>query len=158
MKPNFEDLSCEMIFGQAPPPIEQDEVYNQVGDVRGGAGQGGEWVGVRRAGGGMPAAAAGVARGVQGGPPPSPPPCSLRRACCRLTPRLPPLRHPHNAATTQQPCFSKQCNLGTVSSKTVSANLPCPKIDTERAKKQGAPAAADTGSGGGIRWPWQPDA
>ncbi len=30
MNPNFEDLSCEMIFGQVPPPIEQDAVYNQV--------------------------------------------------------------------------------------------------------------------------------
>lgn len=29
MKPNFEDLSCEMIFGQKPPPFEEDEVYNQ---------------------------------------------------------------------------------------------------------------------------------
>ena len=28
MKPNLEDLSCEMIFGQHPPPIELDEVYN----------------------------------------------------------------------------------------------------------------------------------
>jgi hypothetical protein len=28
MNPNLEDLSCEMIFGQAPPPIEQDEIYN----------------------------------------------------------------------------------------------------------------------------------
>jgi len=29
MNPNFEDLSCEMIFGQKAPPLEQDEVYNQ---------------------------------------------------------------------------------------------------------------------------------
>eukprot|EP00195_Chlamydomonas_chlamydogama_P006760 CAMPEP_0202905838 /NCGR_PEP_ID=MMETSP1392-20130828/36247_1 /ASSEMBLY_ACC=CAM_ASM_000868 /TAXON_ID=225041 /ORGANISM="Chlamydomonas chlamydogama, Strain SAG 11-48b" /LENGTH=270 /DNA_ID=CAMNT_0049594119 /DNA_START=48 /DNA_END=860 /DNA_ORIENTATION=- len=29
MKPNFEDLSCEMIFGQAPPPPELDDVYKQ---------------------------------------------------------------------------------------------------------------------------------
>ena len=29
MNPDFETLECEMIFGQAPPPIEQDEVYNQ---------------------------------------------------------------------------------------------------------------------------------
>ncbi|CAL8467376.1 g6913 [Coccomyxa elongata] len=26
MKPNFEDYSCEMIFGLAPPPLEEDEV------------------------------------------------------------------------------------------------------------------------------------
>lgn len=26
---SFEDLSCEMIFGQAPTPIEEDKVYNQ---------------------------------------------------------------------------------------------------------------------------------
>ena len=29
MKPDFETLSCDMIFGQAPPPLEQDEVYTQ---------------------------------------------------------------------------------------------------------------------------------
>jgi len=29
MKPNFEDLSCEMIFGEEPPPIEEDEAYGQ---------------------------------------------------------------------------------------------------------------------------------
>ena len=29
MNPNFEDLSCEMIFGQAPPPLEQDPAYSQ---------------------------------------------------------------------------------------------------------------------------------
>lgn len=29
MAPNFEDLSCEMKFGVPPPPIEEDEVYNE---------------------------------------------------------------------------------------------------------------------------------
>ena len=29
MKPNFEDYSCEMVFGEAPPPKEQDEAYRQ---------------------------------------------------------------------------------------------------------------------------------
>jgi hypothetical protein len=29
MNPNFEDLSCEMIFGQAPPPLEADPVAAQ---------------------------------------------------------------------------------------------------------------------------------
>ena len=29
MNPNFETLECEMIFGQEPPPIEEDPVYNQ---------------------------------------------------------------------------------------------------------------------------------
>ena len=29
MKPNFEDLSCEMIFGEMPPPVHLDEVYNE---------------------------------------------------------------------------------------------------------------------------------
>lgn len=29
MKPDFQTLSCDMIFGQAPPPIEQDEAYSQ---------------------------------------------------------------------------------------------------------------------------------
>jgi Beta-carotene isomerase D27-like, C-terminal len=29
MKPNFEDLSCQMIFGQIPPPRETDEAYTQ---------------------------------------------------------------------------------------------------------------------------------
>ncbi|NET48963.1 MAG: DUF4033 domain-containing protein [Merismopedia sp. SIO2A8] len=30
MNPNFEDLSCDMIFGQTPPPLEDDEtVYQQ---------------------------------------------------------------------------------------------------------------------------------
>lgn len=29
MNPNFEDLSCEMIFGQIPPAIEDDPVYAQ---------------------------------------------------------------------------------------------------------------------------------
>eukprot|EP00884_Botryococcus_braunii_P004293 jgi/Botrbrau1/13865/Bobra.0056s0098.1 len=26
MSPNFEDMSCEMVFGQAPPPLEEDDV------------------------------------------------------------------------------------------------------------------------------------
>jgi hypothetical protein len=29
MNPDFETLECEMIFGQEPPPIEEDPVYNQ---------------------------------------------------------------------------------------------------------------------------------
>lgn len=29
MNPDFETLECEMIFGQEPPPVEQDPVYNQ---------------------------------------------------------------------------------------------------------------------------------
>lgn len=29
MNPDFETLECEMIFGQTPPPIEEDPVYNQ---------------------------------------------------------------------------------------------------------------------------------
>ncbi|GLI66286.1 hypothetical protein VaNZ11_010047 [Volvox africanus] len=29
MNPNFEDLSCSMIFGQAPPPMNEDPAYNQ---------------------------------------------------------------------------------------------------------------------------------
>jgi hypothetical protein len=29
MTPNFEDYSCEMIFGQMPLPIEQEAAYNQ---------------------------------------------------------------------------------------------------------------------------------
>lgn len=29
MKPNFEDLSCEMVFGEYPPPVHEDEVYNE---------------------------------------------------------------------------------------------------------------------------------
>ena len=29
MKPDFEDLSCEMVFGEVPPPIHLDEVYNE---------------------------------------------------------------------------------------------------------------------------------
>lgn len=29
MNPNFETLECDMIFGQAPPPIEEDPVYDQ---------------------------------------------------------------------------------------------------------------------------------
>lgn len=44
--------------------------------------------------------------------------------------------------------FTKQCNLGTVSSKNLSQ--PCPKIDTDRSKKLAAglvpPAAAEAAS------------
>jgi len=29
MTPNFEDLSCEMVFGQVPPPLEQEAAYQQ---------------------------------------------------------------------------------------------------------------------------------
>lgn len=29
MKPNFDDLSCDMIFGLAPPHIAEDEVMQQ---------------------------------------------------------------------------------------------------------------------------------
>ena len=29
MKPNFEDFSCEMIFGQMPPPLEAESIYHQ---------------------------------------------------------------------------------------------------------------------------------
>ncbi|GMH35633.1 hypothetical protein BSKO_03501 [Bryopsis sp. KO-2023] len=29
MKPNFEDLSCDMIFGEMPPSIEDDEAFKQ---------------------------------------------------------------------------------------------------------------------------------
>eukprot|EP00891_Asterochloris_glomerata_P009964 jgi/Astpho2/9964/e_gw1.00153.58.1_t len=29
MKPNFEDFSCDMVFGQAPPAISEDEVQQQ---------------------------------------------------------------------------------------------------------------------------------
>lgn len=29
MNPNFDDMSCEMIFGQEPPPFEQDPVAKQ---------------------------------------------------------------------------------------------------------------------------------
>ena len=29
MEPNFEDLSCKMVFGQTPPPLEQDDVMGQ---------------------------------------------------------------------------------------------------------------------------------
>jgi len=57
MNPNFEDLSCEMIFGQAPPPIEEDKIYTQ-------------------------------------------------------------------------PCFANQCAIGEPGPE------PCPKLDTDRAKKQ----------------------
>jgi Beta-carotene isomerase D27-like, C-terminal len=29
MTPNFEDLSCEMVFGQVPPAIEDEPIYHQ---------------------------------------------------------------------------------------------------------------------------------
>jgi hypothetical protein len=29
MTPNFEDLSCEMVFGQMPPPLETEAAYEQ---------------------------------------------------------------------------------------------------------------------------------
>lgn len=29
MTPNFEDLSCEMVFGQMPPPVKSDEAMEQ---------------------------------------------------------------------------------------------------------------------------------
>lgn len=29
MNPNFETLECDMIFGESPPPLEEDPVYNQ---------------------------------------------------------------------------------------------------------------------------------
>nr|MCU0567982.1 DUF4033 domain-containing protein [Oculatellaceae cyanobacterium Prado106] len=29
MTPNFEDLSCEMVFGQVPPALETEEAYTQ---------------------------------------------------------------------------------------------------------------------------------
>ncbi len=29
MTPNFEDFSCEMVFGQPPPPLETEAAYNQ---------------------------------------------------------------------------------------------------------------------------------
>ncbi|TVQ05463.1 MAG: DUF4033 domain-containing protein [Leptolyngbya sp. DLM2.Bin27] len=29
MVPNFEDFSCEMVFGQPPPPLETEAAYNQ---------------------------------------------------------------------------------------------------------------------------------
>ena len=29
MNPNFEDFSCEMVFGAVPPPLEQDPVALQ---------------------------------------------------------------------------------------------------------------------------------
>ena len=29
MNPNFEDMSCKMIFGQQPPPLDQDEASQQ---------------------------------------------------------------------------------------------------------------------------------
>jgi hypothetical protein len=34
MKPNFEDLSCTMTFGQMPNAIEKDEAYMQPCFVR----------------------------------------------------------------------------------------------------------------------------
>jgi hypothetical protein len=30
LKPNFEDLSCNMCFGEEPPPLAEDEAFNQV--------------------------------------------------------------------------------------------------------------------------------
>jgi len=53
------------------------------------------------------------------------------------------------------PPHTPQCNLGTVSGGR-SQSQPCPKIDTDRAKKEQAkqkPALA--GASGGFRWPWQ---
>ena len=29
MTPNFEDFSCEMVFGQVPPPLESEPIYDQ---------------------------------------------------------------------------------------------------------------------------------
>ncbi|MBE9070406.1 DUF4033 domain-containing protein [Leptolyngbya cf. ectocarpi LEGE 11479] len=29
MTPNFEDLSCDMVFGQVPPPLETEDAYRQ---------------------------------------------------------------------------------------------------------------------------------
>lgn len=29
MTPNFEDFSCEMVFGQTPPPLETEAIYTQ---------------------------------------------------------------------------------------------------------------------------------
>lgn len=29
MTPNFEDLSCEMVFGQIPPPLDTEDAYQQ---------------------------------------------------------------------------------------------------------------------------------
>jgi hypothetical protein len=29
MTPNFEDFSCEMVFGQPPPPLETEDAYNE---------------------------------------------------------------------------------------------------------------------------------
>ncbi|MEB3213994.1 MAG: DUF4033 domain-containing protein [Leptolyngbyaceae bacterium] len=29
MTPNFEDFSCEMVFGQLPPPVQEEECYQQ---------------------------------------------------------------------------------------------------------------------------------
>ena len=46
MEPNFEDNSCRMIFGQAPPPLEEDPVRQQpclsgCATARSGGGDGG---------------------------------------------------------------------------------------------------------------------
>lgn len=52
-------------------------------------------------------------------------------------------------------CHLPQCNLGTVSGVR-SQSQPCPKIDTERAKKEQAQRAqAKPALAGGFRWPWQ---
>ena len=29
MQPNFQDYSCKMIFGQRPPPLQEDEAVTQ---------------------------------------------------------------------------------------------------------------------------------
>ena len=29
MTPNFEDFSCDMVFGKIPPPLQEEEVYTQ---------------------------------------------------------------------------------------------------------------------------------
>ena len=29
MNPSFEDLSCEMIFGQKAPPLQEESIYSQ---------------------------------------------------------------------------------------------------------------------------------
>lgn len=29
MEPNFEDLSCRMVFGQTPPPLDEDPALTQ---------------------------------------------------------------------------------------------------------------------------------
>jgi hypothetical protein len=28
MTPNFEDMSCEMVFGQLPPPLDTEDAYS----------------------------------------------------------------------------------------------------------------------------------